>query len=288
MASNDLTEFCSYPIISERVTNLNIQHADLVHCPVCGYILWKPVTCSLCENSFCFQCIQKWLFEQQEQIIENDNQIKSLSLIRCPFNCSPYKQRKCPPLLISILSKLTIECQNKLYGCQQILLYEQLEKHQEEFCQYKIVQCPGCKQNIFKESFDKDQHLLKCIYIEVECLKCQSVFKRKDKHNQSDCNQKQICLLRHDMFIFQQKFSKVLDIQRKRVEICDQKMNIIEEIWGNDDDDNEQTEKKINLVPTSAQLLSLQSMEKYRIIIGLQLILILLFTLLIYIRIFFN
>jgi hypothetical protein len=281
MSSNVVTEFCSYPIISERVTNLNIEHTDLVHCPVCGYILWKPVTCSSCKNSFCFQCIQKWLFKQQEQIIENDNEIKSLTLIRCPFNCSPYKQRKCLPLLILILSKLTIECQNKLYGCQQILLYEQLEKHQEEFCQYKIIQCPGCKKNMFKQIFDNDQHLLKCLYIQIECLKCQCVFKRKDKHNQFDCMEKQICLLRHNMLTFQEKSSKIFDIQRKKIEIFDQKMNIIEEIWGTDDDDDEQTKKKINSVPISTRLFSLQSMEKYRIIIGLQLILLLLFTLLI-------
>jgi len=167
MASNALTEFASYPITCERVTNLNNQHADLVYCPICSHILWKPVTCSLCENSFCFQCIQIWLFERQEQIIEqiyNDNQIKLFSLTRCPFNCSPYEERKCPSLLISILSKLTIECRNKSYGCREILLYEQLEKHENQFCQCKIIQCPGCKQNMFKE---KKEIFLKKIFTQM-------------------------------------------------------------------------------------------------------------------------
>jgi hypothetical protein len=256
MASNTERELLSYPIISERVTNLNDQYADLVYCPICSHILWKPVTCNSCENSFCFQCIQIWLFEQQEQ---------SFSFPRCPFNCSPYKERKCPPLLISILSKLTIECRNKSYGCQKILLYEQLEKHEEDFCQYKIVQCPGCKQNMFREMFEKNEHLLKCLYMEFQCIKCQSIFQRKDKHDQFDCIEKQIYLLRENILIFQQKFSEILDIQRKKIEILDEKITVIGDIWGNDDD--ESIDIHINSIPTSSQLFSFRSMKTWKIIL---------------------
>jgi E3 ubiquitin-protein ligase NRDP1 len=288
MAFNSLTEFSSYPIISERVTNLNNEYADLVHCPICGNILWKPVTCSLCENSFCFQCIQTWLFKQQEQINEdiynNNNEIEFFSLTRCPFNCSPYKQRKCSPLLISILSKLTIECQNKSYGCKEILIYEQLEKHEKDFCQYQVIQCSGCKQNMFKAIFDKSQHLLKCLYIDIECTKCQSIFKRKDQHNQFDCLEKQFCLLRQNMLRYEEKSSKIFDILRKKIEIIDEKFIVIEDIWENDD---KQIDKEVDSIPTSTQSFSLQSIKKWKIIIGIEFIIAFLFTLLIYIRIFF-
>jgi hypothetical protein len=284
MACHNLPEFSSNPIISERVTNLNNQHSDLVHCPICSHILWKPVTCTSCENSFCFQCIQRWLFEQQEQIIEcmyneneNDYITKSLSLTRCPFNCSPYQQRKCPPLLISILSKLTIECRNKFHGCQQILYYEQLEKHEEELCPYQIIQCPGCQQNMFKEIFNQDQHLLTCLYVEFECLKCQSLVKRKDKHTELDCMQKQICLLKQNMNLFEQKSFKIFDIQRKKIEILDQKIDIIEKIWPTDDD------KQIKSVSTSTHL-----MENWRTIIGIGFFMSLIFILFSYIRSFFS
>ncbi|CAF0862840.1 unnamed protein product [Rotaria sordida] len=282
MASNFLTEFSSNSIILERVTNLNAQHIDLVHCPICCNILWKPVACNLCENSFCYQCIEKWLFEQQEQIIEyidNDNEndylIKSLSLTRCPFNCSPYKERKCSPLLTSILSKLTIECRNKLYGCQEILLYEQLEKHEEEFCQYKIIQCSGCKQDMFKSIFDKE-HLLNCPYIELECKKCQSIFKRKDKHNKFDCMEQQICLLKQNIITCEQKSLKIFDIQRKKTDILDEKFAIIEEIYGHDNDtddhDDQQTNKIINSIEMLTQLFSFQLIKIWQIMIAIGLI----------------
>ncbi|CAF1392247.1 unnamed protein product [Rotaria sp. Silwood1] len=292
MASNFQTGFPLNPIILERVTNLNAQHADLVHCPICNHILWKPVTCSLCENSFCYQCIQKWLFEQQEQIIEyiynnneNDYLIKSLSLTRCPFNCSPYQERKCPPLLTSILSKLTIECRNKSYGCQEILFYEQLEKHEEEFCQYKIIRCPGCKQDMFKSIFDKDEHLLNCLYIELECKKCQSIFKRKDKHSEFDCMQQQIYLLKKNMITLEQKSSKIFDIQRKKIDILDEKFDIIEDIYGHDDDtddhDDQHKNKTINSIRMLTHLFSFQIMGKSQIIITIGFIIFIIFILLI-------
>jgi hypothetical protein len=285
MACNTSIECSPYSIISERVTNLNADNADLVHCPICGYILWKPVACNLCENSFCFQCIQSWLFGQQEQ---NFNENENDYLRRCPFNCSPYQERKCPPLLFSILSKLTIECQNKSYGCQEILLYEQLEKHEEEFCRFKIVQCPGCKQHMFKEMFNHNEHLFKCLYIELECTKCQSIFKRKDQHNQFDCMEKRLYLSEENMFMIQERFSKTFDIQRKQIDILNQKINVIEDIWGNHGDDDEQIDRAMNPIPHWTQVFRLRSFGKWEIFIGIQLFIVILFSLFIYIRIFFS
>ncbi|CAF3686518.1 unnamed protein product [Adineta steineri] len=283
MAFNTLPEYSFNSIVPTRVTNLNLCHGDLVHCPVCDHILWKPVTCTSCENSFCFQCIQIWLFEQQEQIIEcldnedeNDYLAKSFSLTRCPFNCSPYIQRKCPSLLISILSKLTIECRNKIYGCEKILFYEQLEKHEEECCQYKIIHCSGCQQDMFKEHFDKEQHQLKCPNIKIKCTKCQSLFQRKDKHNEFDCMEKKIDLLKQELIIFEEKSSKIYDIQRKKIEILDEKFMIIEDICTIDDNND--------ICSTSV---STQSIGKWNVMIGVEIIILSVFTLLIYIRIFF-
>ncbi|UJR34214.1 hypothetical protein I4U23_021620 [Adineta vaga] len=265
-------------ILPDRVTNLKV-HGDLVHCPICGFILWKPVTCTTCENSFCFNCIQLWLFEQQEQIIEyldNENLIdyvaKSFSLTRCPFNCSPYIQRKCPPLLTTILSTLTIECRNKIYGCQEILFYEQLEKHEEEFCRFRIIQCPGCKQNMFKEIFDKDKHLLKCSYVKIKCTKCQGVFQRQDKHDQFDCMEGQICLLKQQLIVYEEKSSKIYDIQRKKLDILDEKFTIIEQVWVTDDDDDDHINRT-----TKHTFISIQSNKYWSIIIGLTLAILILF-----------
>ncbi|CAF2064224.1 unnamed protein product, partial [Rotaria magnacalcarata] len=52
---------------------------DLVTCSICHMILWKPVACKTCENSFCSDCINQWQQKQPN---------------KCPFACR-YEKRKC-------------------------------------------------------------------------------------------------------------------------------------------------------------------------------------------------
>ncbi|CAF0905288.1 unnamed protein product [Adineta ricciae] len=231
-------------ISSDRLTNLKDQ-IDLVLCPICGDVLWKPVTCSSCENSFCSFCIDKWLFEQQKEIIPNldnethlDYSTKSLSLTRCPFNCSPYIQRNCPSLLRIILSKLNIECRNKINGCREILSYEQLEKHQEECCPYQVIQCSGCKKFIRKDVFDEENHFLMCRYVKFQCTKCESVFRREDKHDRFDCIEGQIRLLEQRLMLTERKYSTICEIQRKKLDIFYEKFAVIEQNYEIDNDDS--------------------------------------------------
>ena len=91
---------------------------------------------------------------------------------------------------------------------------------------------------MFKEIYDKDEHLSKCPYVELQCIKCQDVFKRKDQHDRFDCMEKQICLLRENMLGFEEKSSKIIQLQRKQIDMVNEKLIVIEDIWGNDDDDD--------------------------------------------------
>ena len=102
-------------------------------------------------------------------------------------------------------------------------------------------------------------------------MKCQSIFKRKDQHTQLDCMEKQISLLKENINTLEQKSFQIFDIQRKKIQFIDQKIDIIEQIWGTDDE--EKTDQKID---------STYSIEKWQMIIGIGLI----FSFLLYFKMF--
>ena len=99
-------------------------------CPICRCLLWKARSCGRCQHLFCEECIQQWLL--------NDS--------RCPFRCDPYEDRRCPPSIHSLLSRVNIRCVNHAFGCEEICSYEQLEEHQRARCQFQRERCERCDQ----------------------------------------------------------------------------------------------------------------------------------------------
>jgi len=142
---------------------------DEYMCPICIHFLWKPVECQNCQRVFCKQCIDKCLKEKPDI---------------CPA-CTHYQEKRCSPMFYALLCKFKIECENKHNGCNEVLLYESLEKHQEGQCQYLIKICRGCQKKILKK--DLDQHEQECGEIQIECNRCHLVYKQKQKHEQLDC-----------------------------------------------------------------------------------------------------
>jgi hypothetical protein len=100
--------------------------------------------------------------------------------------------------------------------------------------------------------------------------------------------EKRLYLSEENMFMIQERFSKTLDIQRKQIDILNQKINVIEDIWGNHGDDDEQIDRAMNPIPHWTQVFRLRSFGKWEIFIGIQLFIVILFSLFIYIRIFFS
>ena len=91
-------------------------------CSICQNIFHKPIMCKTCENHFCSKCIKQW-------IVNNPRS--------CPF-CKNFEERKSSLILNNILDKLKIRCVNKERGCQEILIYQFLNKH-EESCSYGLI-----------------------------------------------------------------------------------------------------------------------------------------------------
>ena len=78
----------------------------------------------------------------------------SCSLVSCakcnfvkPYNCCRNKSRATLPF--SLLQFLPFQCQNTKYGCQEILMTEELVDH-EKYCDYQKVHCAkiDCKTDI--------------------------------------------------------------------------------------------------------------------------------------------
>ncbi|CAF4272312.1 unnamed protein product, partial [Rotaria magnacalcarata] len=100
-------------------------------CSICQNVLWKPIACTTCENAFCTGCIRTWINKQQQS-----------KQVTCPFNCT-FKEKRPPPILNSLLSKLRVYCAYASNGCEEVLSYDALEGH-EQTCQYERTPCKIC------------------------------------------------------------------------------------------------------------------------------------------------
>ncbi len=168
-------------IISNCLTTdrlIGVYDEDFISCPICTNIYWKPIACQTCENSFCLNCIRIWLNDKPNQ---------------CPFNCY-FKERKSPGILLKLLSKLKLTCENQSIGCDCIIPYEALEKHQLQECLFRTIQCEDCsKEMIFKDLqiHQEESCESKCL----TCLKCSMIYYKKEGHTQLQCLHQQISII---------------------------------------------------------------------------------------------
>ncbi|UJR16864.1 hypothetical protein I4U23_003762 [Adineta vaga] len=151
---------------------------DIITCPICMNIIWKPVTCQKCENSFCLKCIRLWLHEKPNA---------------CPFNCR-FQERKPPAILIKLLSRLKLTCQNKSNGCTLLIPYEGLEKHELAECLFRLTECSQCSKEMLYKNLVEHQDT-DCLPKKLTCLKCYTVYYQKDGHENVDCLRKQTQLI---------------------------------------------------------------------------------------------
>ncbi|UJR10254.1 hypothetical protein I4U23_014464 [Adineta vaga] len=178
-------------VVKDRIVNPS-QIDDEYLCPICYHLLWKPVECQNCQRLFCKACIDECLKEQPDA---------------CPL-CRHYEEKRCSPMFYALLSKIKIECENKVNGCEEILSYESLEKHQNYGCQYKMKNCRGCQKEMLEK--DLNQHERTCGKVKIECQRCHRTYKQKRKHEQMEC------------------LINMLDTSNKRSEILEKKVAHLE------------------------------------------------------------
>lgn len=192
---------------------------DFISCPICTNVLWRPIACKNCENAFCMKCIRLWL---------KDNPNK------CPFNCR-FQERKPPPILLKILSKLRLNCRNKLNGCSSVCFYEALEKHEQQECVYRLIQCPGCLKEILQK--DSESHATdECLSKEITCFKCGSVYRQLDGHIEEQCLKVQITLLNEKLRDQEDKPKKVMENYNKMIDLHNRYLVNDESSWNDSND----------------------------------------------------
>ena len=71
-----------------------------------------------------------------------------------------------------------------------LIPYESLEKHELSECLFRLTQCPECSKEMFYNELENHQSN-DCSPKQLTCLKCNSVYYRKDGHETIDCLKKQ-------------------------------------------------------------------------------------------------
>ncbi|CAF1410319.1 unnamed protein product [Didymodactylos carnosus] len=201
---------------------------DVALCSICHHLLWKPVTCNICKNSFCYQCIHQRV---------NDEQTNS-----CPFGCE-YEEQQCSSVILASLSKLQIECSYKSYGCSAIVSYDILEDH-EQNCDYRQYQ---------KQHYDVQQHLQECAEIVLKCQECSTLYQREDmkqqQHTKIQCLRQQMLSMQNIMEqtakLQQATFSSILQKQQQQLNAIDENLKVQHNL----------SEQKLNFVVDKQQQL---------------------------------
>lgn len=126
-------------------------------CPICAGVLEEPLQAAVCEHAFCRACITEWLSRQPTCPVDR-NSITTTNL------------RPVPRILKNLLARLSIACDNALYGCTQILKLDALNNHLDE-CEHnpkKPLPCErGCGSII-----PKDEFKVSFFFRFLSCLSC--------------------------------------------------------------------------------------------------------------------
>ena len=194
----------------ERIVNYDETEKQIqrMTCPICLQILWKPVTCGECLKSYCDYCITRWITSNG---------------MKCPNRCSFFKL-KASPYVKECLSDFQIRCKYAVYGCENVLGYDQLEAHEssckkeckfcgevqvihqlhehEEACGMAKILCEKCNEEYSKT-------ILKS-HSEIECLSKLN-FRLKNTHEESIREMEMLMKAIHDLKL-ENKTLKTLNI----------------------------------------------------------------------------
>ena len=140
-------------------------------CPICSEVLKDPVQCQN-QHHFCKVCIKKHL----------ETNAKS-----CPICVQDLEEKTLaepPRILTDYLNGLLISCDHSEKGCTEVIPVSQLKAHVRE-CKYRPVVCPNekCGQTFNQE--DLVEHVNNaCEYRLIHCPDCEDdmIYKKFSKH----------------------------------------------------------------------------------------------------------
>ena len=133
-----------------RVVGKDEDELDEFICGICQHILDEPVLAQCCSQLFCHKCI-----DQEHRFVVNS-----------PINPYPILARKSPaPLMvINLLNKLKIKCENYGNDCQTVLTIKEMANHMKT-----CNTCDSCKTS--KKLLTDKQNEIQSLKSENEELK---------------------------------------------------------------------------------------------------------------------
>lgn len=174
-------EFCKVKLIleggisQELVTDNHRNICAELICSICLEIVRYPKLCKSCQHMFCTDCLARQLSKSKF----------------CPNRCL-FKEQDVNLIFKKILHKIELKCYYWKGGCEDIVLYENFDKHIEN-CVWGDYKClsPGC--SFIGNLRDIKIHVAECLLkiLLCECCKCQ-ITKGDYNVHYTECSNKKV------------------------------------------------------------------------------------------------
>jgi hypothetical protein len=113
-------------------------------CPECKKIVSKPYECQICHNTFCLDCLNKYMLEKKTQPISNPLPSQKAQTFlpaapsSCPRGCAGAKFGWAKNKVNGQLSKLMVRCRNYESGCHRSVSLQEVCKHESKWA-YSLI-----------------------------------------------------------------------------------------------------------------------------------------------------
>lgn len=179
--------------ITEEDKNTPCVHPNsTLICPICFNVPLKPVMIDLkshyshCFHLFCYQCLQA-------------------SFYRADPPRAGYRTTQLCPICQQFFTKINVvfhqgfhpTIRREYYSirvncpqlCGLVINISNLERHLTEYCQNRIIKCPGLKCQIkgTEENLQK-YHIAKCQYFRFRCPDCGIIIKNQEEADKHICH----------------------------------------------------------------------------------------------------
>ena len=119
------------------------RSTESILCSKCGHVVWKPVSCKICQTVFCHKCCP-W-----SGVIGSLMTFFSSTKTHGRNHCDKFVEAPLPERIAKDLSATQIRCCYASNGCSQVCLYDDLIAH-EQRCDFEAVPCSLCQYPISK------------------------------------------------------------------------------------------------------------------------------------------
>ena len=173
----------------EDIKVINEEILEEWKCKICQYLVFDPKICTVCNNPFCNECIQKFM--------EGQNKYK------CINKCQNANIRELNRMEKNYIDNINLRCSHK--ECTKFIKYNDYKNHLEKYkfriyhcdnkpcnkegvlsfikehskiCRYRMVPCNLC--NMTYRYNNLDNHLKECPQQPVQCVYCDKIMIRND------------------------------------------------------------------------------------------------------------